>query len=73
MIPNTAPLISFVTLSVISALARATSSRTRSWTFSVTSWTARASSLGDWSGMRYSAIFLRIRANRKAPTNAAPT
>src|SRR5919202_1496604 len=43
-IPTTAPLTSFVTFSVISALASAISSRTSSCAFSVTSWTAWASS-----------------------------
>ena len=65
--PKTAPLMSFVTFSVISALASATSSRTSSWARSVTSWIARAD-LARWLlGHGYSAIFLRIRANRKAP------
>src|SRR3954447_16837100 len=43
-IPTTAPLTSRQTFAVISAFARAISSRTRSCAFSVTSWTARPSS-----------------------------
>src|SRR5215210_4248633 len=47
--PATMPRISFETFSVSSALASAISSRTRSWTFSVTSWMAPPRSEGRGS------------------------
>ena len=68
--PKTAPLISFVTFSVISAFASSISSWISSCAFSVMSWTA-LSELARLLVGRHSAILLRMRANTNAPANAA--